>query len=42
MNEEAIELLRGRGNVFADLGDVRQLKAALAAKIIIDSRWGAV
>ena len=38
MNEEAMELVRGSGNVFADHGqtqaDVRQLKALLAAEII--------
>ena len=38
MSEEAMELVRGSGNVFADLGqaqaDVRQLKALLAAEII--------
>lgn len=38
MNEEAVKLVRGNGNVFADLGqaqaDARQLKALLAAEII--------
>jgi predicted XRE-type DNA-binding protein len=38
MKRETIELVRGRGNVFRDLGhaspDVEQLKAILAAEII--------
>jgi predicted XRE-type DNA-binding protein len=38
MKSEAIELVRGSGNVFRDLGhaspDVEQLKAILAAEII--------
>lgn len=38
MNEEAIEPVRGSGNVFTDLGqaqaDVRQIKTTLAAEII--------
>ncbi len=38
MNDEAIELVRGSGNVFADFGypnaDAEQLKALLAAEII--------
>jgi predicted XRE-type DNA-binding protein len=38
MKNEAIELVRGSGNVFRDLGhaspDVEQLKAILAAEII--------
>ena len=38
MNSETIEIVRGSGNVFRDLGhasaDVEQLKAILAAEII--------
>lgn len=38
MNEEAVKLVRGSGNVFADPGqaqaDARQFKALLAAEII--------
>lgn len=38
MKEESLELIRGSGNVYRDLGiadaDVRQLKAILAAQII--------
>jgi len=38
MNSESIEVVRGSGNVFRDLGhaspDVEQLKAILAAEII--------
>jgi predicted XRE-type DNA-binding protein len=38
MNSEAIEVIRGSGNVFRDLGrpspDVEQLKALLASEII--------
>ncbi|GLR45981.1 hypothetical protein GCM10007880_64990 [Mesorhizobium amorphae] len=38
MTEEKIEIVRGRGNVYADLGDpdadTKQMKAFLAAEII--------
>ena len=38
MNEEALEITRGSGNVFRDMGDqnadIEQLKAILAAEII--------